>query len=107
MQTEPEQQPHLLRGDLVDSGFLQAAPLQRLVDDINIKRRAVYFEKARENNATPDAYALAAGCTAIVRTDDPAVPGFATRTFSSSTTTTCPSRRSSPFSPAIRRREWV
>jgi uncharacterized protein YdbL (DUF1318 family) len=45
--------------------------LQRLVDDINIKRRAVYAEKAKENNATIEAYALTAGCQAIART----VPG--------------------------------
>lgn len=45
--------------------------LQRLVDDINIKRRAVYAEKAKENSATLEAYALTAGCQAIVRT----VPG--------------------------------
>ncbi|MFY8048881.1 MAG: YdbL family protein [Erythrobacter sp.] len=42
--------------------------LQRLVDDINIKRRAVYAEKAQENNATLEAYALTAGCQAIART---------------------------------------
>ena len=42
--------------------------LQRLVDDINIKRRAVYAEKAKENNATLEAYALTAGCQAIART---------------------------------------
>lgn len=45
--------------------------LQRLVDDINIKRKAIYMEKARENSATPEAYALTAGCQAIART----VPG--------------------------------
>lgn len=45
--------------------------LQRLVDDINIKRRAVYAEKAKENNATLEAYALTAGCQAVART----VPG--------------------------------
>lgn len=45
--------------------------LQRLVDDINIKRRAVYARKAQENNATLEAYALASGCQAILRT----VPG--------------------------------
>jgi uncharacterized protein YdbL (DUF1318 family) len=44
------------------------AALQRLVDDINIKRRAVYAEKAQENNATLEAYALTAGCQAIART---------------------------------------
>ncbi len=42
--------------------------LQRLVDDINIKRRALYAEKAKENNATLEAYALTAGCQAIART---------------------------------------
>ncbi|MCR9181074.1 YdbL family protein [Erythrobacter sanguineus] len=42
--------------------------LQRLVDNINIKRRAVYAEKAKENNATLEAYALTAGCQAIART---------------------------------------
>ncbi|MEM8725511.1 MAG: YdbL family protein [Pseudomonadota bacterium] len=45
--------------------------LQRLVDDINIKRRAVYSRKAQENNATLEAYALTSGCQAIART----VPG--------------------------------
>ncbi|GIX20353.1 MAG: hypothetical protein KatS3mg120_2029 [Erythrobacter sp.] len=45
--------------------------LQRLVDDINIKRRAVYAEKAKENNVTLEAYALTAGCQAVLRT----VPG--------------------------------
>lgn len=44
---------------------------QRLVDDINIKRRAVYADKAQKNNATLEAYALSAGCTAVLRT----VPG--------------------------------
>ena len=47
----------------------QATPaLQRLVDDINIKRRAVYSRKARENSATLEAYSLTAGCQAIART---------------------------------------
>ncbi len=41
---------------------------QRLVDDINIKRRAVYADKAQKNNATLEAYALSAGCTAVLRT---------------------------------------
>lgn len=45
--------------------------LQRLVDNINIKRKAIYSQKALENKATPDAYALTAGCQAIART----VPG--------------------------------
>ena len=42
--------------------------LRRLVDDINIKRRAVYSRKAQENSATLEAYALTAGCQAILRT---------------------------------------
>jgi uncharacterized protein YdbL (DUF1318 family) len=45
--------------------------LQDLVNDINIKRRAVYTAKAKENNATLEAYALTAGCQAIART----IPG--------------------------------
>ncbi|MBV7266821.1 YdbL family protein [Erythrobacter ani] len=45
--------------------------LQRLVNDINIKRRAVYARKAQQNNATLEEYALTAGCEAISRT----VPG--------------------------------
>jgi len=45
--------------------------LQRLVNDINIKRRTVYAEKAKENNATLEEYALTSGCLAISRT----VPG--------------------------------
>lgn len=44
------------------------AALQRIVDDINIKRRAVYAEKARAANATLEEYALTAGCLAIART---------------------------------------
>ncbi|MEM6586533.1 MAG: YdbL family protein [Pseudomonadota bacterium] len=42
--------------------------LQRMVDDINIKRRAVYAKKAQENNATLEQYAMTAGCQAIART---------------------------------------
>ena len=42
--------------------------LQRIVNDINIKRRAVYAEKARAANATLEEYALTAGCLAISRT---------------------------------------
>ncbi|MEL7519754.1 MAG: YdbL family protein [Pseudomonadota bacterium] len=44
------------------------AELQRLVDDINIKRRAVYARKAQENNATVEQFAFTAGCQAIMRT---------------------------------------
>lgn len=45
--------------------------LQKVVNDINIKRRDLYLEKAKENNATLEAYALTAGCQAVART----VPG--------------------------------
>ena len=44
------------------------AGLRRLVDDINIKRRAVYAEKAKAANATLEEYAFTAGCLAIART---------------------------------------
>lgn len=47
----------------------QATPqLQRLVNDINIKRKAVYSRKASEKGATVEEYALTAGCQAISRT---------------------------------------
>lgn len=49
----------------------ETAELTRLVRDINIKRRAVYAEKAQAANATLESYALTAGCLAISRT----VPG--------------------------------
>lgn len=45
--------------------------LEAMVKDINIKRRAVYAEKAQAANATLEEYALTAGCLAIART----VPG--------------------------------
>ena len=43
----------------------------RLADDINIKRKAVYAERAQANGATIEEYAFSAGCQAIART----VPG--------------------------------
>ncbi len=43
--------------------------LKKLVDDINIKRRAVYSTKAQQNNVTLEAYALTSGCQAILRTN--------------------------------------
>lgn len=43
--------------------------LQRLVDDINIKRRATYAERAKEKKQTLEAYAFTAGCTLIARTE--------------------------------------
>ena len=44
------------------------ASLQAVVNDINIKRRAVYAAKAKAANATLDEYALTAGCQAIMAT---------------------------------------
>ena len=46
----------------------ETAELRRLVNDINIKRRAVYSERAQANNATLEEYALTAGCQAILAT---------------------------------------
>lgn len=42
--------------------------LQRLVNDINIKRRAVYAQKAQANSVTIEEYAFTSGCGAIART---------------------------------------
>jgi hypothetical protein len=42
--------------------------LQRIVSDINIKRRAVYSQRAQATNATLEEYALTAGCQAILAT---------------------------------------
>lgn len=42
--------------------------LRRMVNEINIKRRAVYAGKAQAANATLEEYALTAGCIAISRT---------------------------------------
>lgn len=44
------------------------AALQAVVSDINIKRRALYAEKAKAARATLDEYALTAGCQAILAT---------------------------------------
>jgi uncharacterized protein YdbL (DUF1318 family) len=44
------------------------AALQAIVNDINIKRRAVYSEKAKAANATLEEYAFTAGCQAILAT---------------------------------------
>jgi len=42
--------------------------LQKLVDDLNIRRRAVYAERAASEGATLEEYAFTAGCLAIQRT---------------------------------------
>ncbi|MFC4255461.1 DUF1318 domain-containing protein [Altererythrobacter xixiisoli] len=44
------------------------AALRKIVDDLNIKRRAVYAEKAQAASATLEEYAFTAGCLAIART---------------------------------------
>ena len=46
----------------------ETADLRRLVNDINIKRRAVYSQRAQATNATLEEYALTAGCQAILAT---------------------------------------
>ena len=43
--------------------------LQRMVTDINIKRKAVYAERAQATNSTIEEYAFTAGCQAIARTE--------------------------------------
>lgn len=48
-----------------------SAATRKLAEDINIKRKAVYAEKAQANNATVEEYAFTAACLAIART----VPG--------------------------------
>lgn len=59
-------------GEKVDGylGFPTApsAEVRRLADDINIKRKAVYAERAEANGATIEEYAFSAGCQAIART---------------------------------------
>jgi uncharacterized protein YdbL (DUF1318 family) len=45
-----------------------SAELRGIVEDINIKRKAIYAAKARANSATVEEYALTAGCLAIART---------------------------------------
>ncbi|TMM50136.1 YdbL family protein [Qipengyuania marisflavi] len=42
--------------------------LRAIVNDINIKRRAVYSQRAQATNATLEEYALTAGCQAIAAT---------------------------------------
>lgn len=42
--------------------------VRRLADDINIKRRAIYAEKAAEQHATIDQYAFTTGCLLIAKT---------------------------------------
>jgi uncharacterized protein YdbL (DUF1318 family) len=46
----------------------ETTELRRIVNDINIKRRAVYAERAQANNATIEEYALTIGCQQILKT---------------------------------------
>lgn len=59
-------------GEQVD-GYIgivgQGTPeLRRIVDDINIKRKAVYAQKAKEQHATIEEYAFTSGCLLISQT---------------------------------------
>ena len=42
--------------------------LKALVEDLNIKRKAVYAQQAQAQHATLEEYAFTAGCLAIART---------------------------------------
>lgn len=45
-----------------------SAALRAVVEDINIKRKAVYADKAQANKATVEEYALTSGCLLIGQT---------------------------------------
>ena len=45
-----------------------SAELRRVVDDTNIKRKAVYSQKAQAQHVTIEEYAFATGCTLITKT---------------------------------------
>ncbi len=45
-----------------------SAELRHVIEDLNIKRKAVYAQKAQANNATVEEYAFTSGCLAIART---------------------------------------
>lgn len=42
--------------------------LRAVIEDINIKRKAVYADKAQANHATVEEYALTSGCLLIAQT---------------------------------------
>jgi uncharacterized protein YdbL (DUF1318 family) len=42
--------------------------LRKMVDDLNIKRRAVYSQKAQAQHATVEEYAFTSGCLLIAQT---------------------------------------
>ncbi len=45
-----------------------SAALRAMVDDLNIKRRAVYSQKAQAQHATVEEYAFTSGCLLIAQT---------------------------------------
>ncbi|HEX7751408.1 MAG TPA: YdbL family protein [Novosphingobium sp.] len=45
-----------------------SAPVRAVVEDLNIKRRALYSEKARAAGATVEEYAFTSGCRLIAQT---------------------------------------
>lgn len=45
-----------------------SAELRKMVDDINIKRKAVYAQKAQAQRATLEEYAFTSGCLLILQT---------------------------------------
>lgn len=56
-------------GERVDGYVGAASPaLRAVVEDINIKRKAVYAQRAQANNATLEEYALTIGCGLISQT---------------------------------------
>ena len=44
------------------------ADIKRMVDDLNIKRKAIYAERAQAQHATLDEYAFTTGCKLILQT---------------------------------------
>lgn len=59
-------------GEKVDGYLGYVVPpspaLRAVIEDVNIKRRAVYAEKAKATNATVEEYALTSGCLLIAQT---------------------------------------
>ena len=48
-----------------------APDLKKVIEDLNIRRRAIYADKAKASNATIEQYAVTSGCLLITHT----VPG--------------------------------
>ncbi len=67
--------------------------LRRMVNDLNIKRKAVYAQKAQEQHATIEEYAFTSGCVLISQTE----PGekYQTPSGSWATRTSAPPQRDS------------